>query len=91
MNKQKHWENVYETKSPTSVSWFQPHFQNSLALIDSASLNANAQIIDVGGGASTLADDLIDRGFNNLTVLDISATALEKTKERLADKASFIK
>jgi len=54
MDKQKHWETIYETKEPTNVSWFQPHLQKSLALIESANLNVDAQIIDVGGGASTL-------------------------------------
>lgn len=72
MDKQKHWENIYETKEPTDVSWFQTHLQKSLELIDSANLDASAKIIDVGGGASTLIDDLLGRGFKNLTVLDIS-------------------
>ena len=90
MNKQKHWEHIYETKEPTDVSWFQTHLQKSLTLIDSAGLKADAQIIDIGGGASTLIDDLLGRGFKNLTVLDISATALEKTKRRLGDKAAFV-
>jgi 16S rRNA A1518/A1519 N6-dimethyltransferase RsmA/KsgA/DIM1 with predicted DNA glycosylase/AP lyase activity len=90
MNKQKHWENIYETKEPTDVSWFQTHLQKSLDLIDSANLKADARIIDIGGGASTLVDDLLGRGFKNLTVLDISANALEKTKRRLGDKAALV-
>ncbi len=90
MNKQKHWENIYETKEPTDVSWFQTHLQKSLELIDSANVTADARIIDVGGGASTLVDDLLEKGFKNLTVLDISAKALEKTKERLGNKADFV-
>ncbi len=90
MNKQQHWENIYETKEPTDVSWFQTHLQKSLALIDSANLNADAQIIDIGGGASTLVDDLLEKGFVNLTVLDISANALEKTKQRLDSKAASV-
>lgn len=90
MDKQTHWEKIYETKEPTDVSWFQTHLQKSLALIDSANLKPDAQIIDVGGGASTLVDDLLEKGFKNLTVLDISAKALEKTKERLGNKADFV-
>jgi ubiquinone/menaquinone biosynthesis C-methylase UbiE len=90
MDKKNHWENVYETKSPTDVSWFQPHLQKSLELIDAAGLNADAHIIDVGGGASTLMDDLLERGFKKLTVLDISAKALEDTKKRLCDKGRVV-
>jgi ubiquinone/menaquinone biosynthesis C-methylase UbiE len=90
MDKKNHWENVYETKAPTAVSWFQPHLQKSLELIDSAGLDADAKVIDVGGGASTLVDDLLKRGFKNLTVLDISAKALEETKKRLCDKGRIV-
>lgn len=90
MNKQNHWEQIYETKQPTEVSWFQTHLQKSLEMIDSANLDADARIIDIGGGASTLIDDLLRRGFTNLTVLDISTKALEKTKERLGGKAAFV-
>jgi ubiquinone/menaquinone biosynthesis C-methylase UbiE len=90
MDKQAHWENIYTVKDPPSVSWFQPHLSKSLELIDSASLDADAQIIDVGGGASTLVDDLLTRGFRNITVLDISSAALEKTKDRLGDQAEKV-
>lgn len=90
MNRQQHWENIFETKESTDVSWFQPHLQKSLELIDSANLSADAQIIDVGGGTSTLVDDLLARGFKNITVLDISTNALDKTKERLGNKADLV-
>ncbi len=90
MNEQKHWERIYETKEPTEVSWFQPHLQKSLALIDAARLKADASIIDIGGGASTLVDDLLERGYRNLTVLDISSNALEKTKQRLGGRAGSV-
>lgn len=90
MDKQKHWENIYETKEPTDVSWFQAHLQKSLALIDSANLKADAAIIDIGGGGSTLVDDLLEKGFKNLIVLDISASALEKTKARLGGRANLV-
>lgn len=90
MNKQKHWEHIYETKMTTDVSWFQTHLQKSLALIDQTNLSEESRIIDIGGGASTLVDDLLGKGFKNLTVLDISANALEKTKQRLGNKAKLI-
>lgn len=90
MDKQNHWENIYGKKEPTDVSWFQPHLEKSLELIDSAELDPQAQIIDVGGGASTLVDDLLEKGFNNITVLDISLNALGKTKTRLGKKADSV-
>ncbi len=91
MSKQSHWENIYKTKQPTDVSWFTPHLESSLKLIDSANLDADASIIDIGCGASTLVDDLLDRGFTNLTCLDISAEALEPTKKRLGDRAADVR
>lgn len=90
MDRQSHWENIYKTKGPTNVSWFQPHQEKSLELIESANLSKDAQIIDVGGGASTLIDDLLEKGFENLTVLDISQNALDKTKARLGSKADLV-
>ena len=90
MSKKDHWEEIYENKRTTDVSWFAPHLTASLELIDSAKLNSGAAIIDVGGGASTLVDDLLARGFTNITVLDISAAALEKTKERLGEHAAGV-
>jgi len=90
MNKHQHWENIYKTKEPTDVSWFQPRQQKSLELIELANLKKEARIIDVGGGASTLVDDLLEYGFTHLTVLDISYNALEKTKERLGNKTVLV-
>ena len=90
MQKKEHWENVYATKGVAGVSWFREHLEPSLELIDSAGLSADAAIIDVGGGASTLVDDLLERGFSNITVLDISATAMEKVKERLGNRAAGV-
>lgn len=90
MNIQTHWEDIYQTKEPTQVSWYQPHSELSLKLIKSAGGFPNAQIIDVGGGASTLVDDLLDNGYRNLTVLDISANALDKIKTRLGNKAETV-
>jgi len=83
METQEHWERVYHTKAPTEVSWFSPHLETSLALIERVAGERSASIIDVGGGQSTLIDDLIARGYRNLTVMDISRTAIRHTKERL--------
>lgn len=93
MDRKRHWEEVYETKAVNKVSWFREHLDRSLTLIEAAGLDLNARIIDVGGGASTLVDDLLARGYKNLSVLDISAAALESSKRRLgplAGGAEFI-
>ncbi|WP_020162958.1 class I SAM-dependent methyltransferase [Methyloversatilis discipulorum] len=82
-----HWEAVYAQRTPDSVSWFQPHAEHSLELIARAGLTRDAAIIDVGGGASTLADDLLTRGYHDLTVLDLSAAALAAAQVRLGDDA----
>ena len=78
-----HWEKVYTTKTPDQVSWYRPHLETSLALIERAAGGYSASIIDVGGGESTLVDDLLARGYNNITVLDVSQTAVDVTKRRL--------
>lgn len=85
-----HWETVYETKSPQEVSWTQEIPQISLDFIQSFQLNKDARIIDVGGGDSLLVDHLLDLGFTNLSVLDISAHAIERAKVRLGEKASLV-
>ena len=92
MNKKlkNHWETVYETKNPNQVSWTQDIPKTSLDFIHSFGLKKNAKIIDIGGGDSKLVDYLLDEGFQNITVLDISAKALEKAKNRLGDKAKKI-
>jgi len=80
---QQHWETVYSTKSSNQVSWFRPHLERSLDLIErSTRSDRSASIIDVGGGASTLVDDLLERGYRNLTVLDISQAALDMAQAR---------
>ncbi len=89
-NNQQHWENVYETKSPDQVSWTQIIPSNSLQLIDDLKLDKSAPIIDIGGGDSTLVDHLLLRGFENVTVLDISFKAIEKAKLRLGSKAKKV-
>lgn len=86
-----HWENVYETKSPDQVSWTQKKPQTSLDFINSFGLGKEAKIIDIGGGDSNLVDFLLEEGYENITVLDISAKALEKAQQRLGNKADKVK
>jgi len=86
-----HWEKVYETKNPDQVSWTQEKPQTSLDFIHSGELGKDASIIDVGGGDSNLVDFLLKEGYTNITVLDISARALEKAKHRLGDAANKVK
>jgi len=86
----KHWENVYETKNPDEVSWTQEKPEVSLDLIRSFGLGKEARIIDIGGGDSNLVDFLLEEGYKNITVLDISAKALEKAKTRLGEKADQV-
>jgi len=81
---QEHWEKIYKSKPPEKVSWYRPHLETSLALIEFATGGErSASIIDVGGGTSTLVDDLIGAGYSDVTVLDISRAAVEMTKARL--------
>jgi 2-polyprenyl-3-methyl-5-hydroxy-6-metoxy-1,4-benzoquinol methylase len=87
----KHWETVYETKNPKQVSWTQDVPKTSLDFIHSFGLTKATSIIDIGGGDSKLVDFLLDEGYENITVLDISAKALEKAKDRLGDKAEKVK
>ena len=91
MDPKSHWERIYRTKHPTQVSWYQPHAQRSLDLIRRVSPPPNGAIIDVGGGVSTLIDDLLDAGYHDLTVLDLSATALAETRTRLGGHAGNVR
>ena len=88
MERKAHWESIYTTKTQTEVSWYQPHAAKSLEIIKHTGINTSAHIIDVGGGASTLIDDLLAEGFRNLRVLDISAAALEVARQRLGARAA---
>ncbi len=90
IDRKTHWETVYETKKPEEVSWTQEVPKTSLDFIHSFRLDKSAKIIDVGGGDSKLVDHLLDEGFENITVLDISAKALERAKERLGNNASKV-
>ncbi|WP_298351797.1 class I SAM-dependent methyltransferase [Runella sp.] len=85
-----HWETVYETKNPDQVSWTQDVPTTSLDFIHSFKLPKTAKIIDIGGGDSKLVDFLVNEGFENVTVLDISAKALDKAKKRLGENAKKI-
>lgn len=91
MSKTKlHWENVYRNKSPLEVSWYQQEPVLSLSLIDNADLARDAAIIDVGGGCSTLVDRLCDAAYTDISVLDISGSALEHAKARLKHRADTV-
>lgn len=86
-----YWDNIYKSKSETDVSWFQGVPRKSLELISELNLNPDDSIIDIGGGDSHLVDHLLDIGFKNLSVLDISSAALKKAKERLGERAGQVK
>jgi len=83
MDRKQHWEKVYTTKETDAVSWFQEHADMSVRLIHSTGLGKYAAIIDVGGGASRLVDDLVAEGYTDLTVLDLSLAAINFAKQRL--------
>lgn len=83
LDAQAHWDKVYKTKPVNGVSWFRPHLERSLALIERADPHHDAAIIDIGGGHSTLIDDLVKSGRSDLTVLDISQAALDVARLRL--------
>lgn len=90
MSIETHWNRVYTDKAVTQVSWFQLHASQSIQLIQSLKLEPDAAMIDVGAGASILADELLDLGYSNLTVLDISNMALQQSQQRLGDRAHLI-
>jgi SAM-dependent methyltransferase len=91
MQSKDHWEKVYSTKATDAVSWFQPHADFSVGLIKATGVGRDASIIDVGGGASTLVDDLLANGYTNLSVLDLSAAALAAARNRLGAKATDVR
>ena len=90
MQPKNHWENVYSTKKTESVSWFQEHAEQSMRLIRGTGVPYSAGIIDVGGGASTLVDDLLRSGYRAVSVLDLAAAALSVAKARLGERASEV-
>jgi len=85
-----HWEHIYTTKALNEVSWYQPTPQLALNWIQELNLASNAAILDVGGGDSFLVDHLLELGYNNITVLDISEKAIARAKERLGTKAQQV-
>lgn len=91
MSRVVHWDSVYTSKQPEAVSWFQPHLGLSLQLIEQAGLSRNTRIVDIGAGASTLVDDLLARGVQALTAVDISAAALQVTRNRLRERADRVR
>jgi SAM-dependent methyltransferase len=88
MKAKEHWESVYATKAPADASWFQEHANLSMELIRRAAVPRDAAIVDVGGGASKLVDDLLDDGYRNVTVLDLSGAALAAAKLRLGPRSA---
>jgi len=90
-DRKKHWETIYQTKELKDVSWFQPTPETSLSFLKQFNIPTTAKIIDIGGGDSFLVDNLLDLGYQDITVLDISAAALDKAKQRLGDRADKIK
>src|SRR5215471_11225188 len=85
-SRQAHWENVYSTKGENEVSWFQENPAPSLELIAQLGVAPASAIIDIGGGASRLVDHLVEQGFGDITVLDLSGAALEVAKNRLKER-----
>ena len=88
-SRQAHWENVYTSKGESEVSWFQESPALSLTLIAEIGATPSAAVIDIGGGASRLVDQLIEQGFQDVTVLDLSAAALDAAKARLGERAGL--
>lgn len=91
MNPQNHWQNVYQSKAPDNVSWYQEQPDLSLRLIEESNLEKSAAFIDVGAGASTLVDHLLQADYENISLLDISEEALDIAKKRLGEKAAQLK
>lgn len=90
MDTREHWDAIYGKKWPTEVSWYRPHLERSLRFLEHAHLPREAAILDVGGGASTFVDDLLTEGFKNVTVLDLSESAIAQPKARLGARADEV-
>jgi len=90
-DRKKHWENIYQTKELKDVSWFQPTPETSLDFFKQFNVPTTAKVIDIGGGNSFLVDHLLDLGYQDISVLDISAAAIDRAKQRLGDKAKNVK
>ena len=90
-DRQAHWQNVYTTKTEKEVSWYQDRPSISLEFIDAARVGRDAAIVDIGGGASRLVDALLEAGYGNLTVLDLSEAALAVSRKRIGPPAASVK
>lgn len=90
MPEREHWDAIYRRKGPDGFSWYRPHLDRSLRFIEQAGLPKTASILDVGGGSSTFIDDLLDRGFDHVTVLDLSASAIDTARVRLGPRAGGV-
>ncbi|MGE0114985.1 MAG: class I SAM-dependent methyltransferase [Steroidobacteraceae bacterium] len=88
--KADHWQTVYQSKQATQVSWFAPNLNISISLLEQFGLNPDSRVIDIGAGASTLVDDLLEMGIHKVTLLDISAASLEVTQQRLGARAGEV-
>ena len=89
-SKKEYWDKIYNTKQANEVSWFQVYPKTSMEFISLFDLPKNAAIIDIGGGDSNFVDTLLENGFSDITILDISASAIERAKKRLGGKAKHI-
>jgi len=90
MSRKNHWQQVYSTKPSDRLGWYKPRLQTSLKWIEELKLPKDASIIDICGGASTLVDDLLDSGYQSITVLDISENALSVSRERLGSRSKLV-
>lgn len=90
MDTKTHWDKIYSTTAPDAVSWYRAHLETSLALVERAAPDRSSAIIDIGAGESTFVDDLLRRGYQDLTVLDVSQTAIDATKKRLGATAEQV-
>lgn len=91
LDRKKHWENIYQTKDLKDVSWYQPTPTTSLDFLKQFNIPTTAKIIDIGGGDSFLVDHLLDLGYQDISVLDISAASLDRAKQRLGDRSTKVK
>lgn len=90
MSGDNHWKRVYEKRPTEELTWYQPHLEISLGFIRSSNLPKDARIVDVGGGAATLVDDLLEEGYENLAIIDLAETALDAAQERLGERAATV-
>lgn len=91
LERKQHWEKIYHSKQLNEVSWFQPNPETSLSFFKQFKVPSTAKIIDIGGGDSYLVDHLLDKGYQDITVLDISEAAIERAKHRLGNRAQSVK